>query len=136
MFLGVHGDDAGVAVGLAGMVDEARGVAVDRRVDHLVVVDAKHVAADSLRGREKTGGGVVVGRTRLSEGVAWNLQGKLMEPHLSIVILLPLVGEHGSNDISGIFNDHFASLNGFLTEQTSAMDRRSAGGCILQSISL
>lgn len=65
MFLAVHGDDARVAVGLAGMVDEACGVAVDRGVDHLVVVDAEHVAADSLRekkegwGGEGRGGGVV-----------------------------------------------------------------------------
>lgn len=48
MFLAVHGDDARVAVGFAGMVDEARGVAVHRCVHHLVVIDAEHVTADSL----------------------------------------------------------------------------------------
>lgn len=55
MFLAVHGDDARIAVGLAGVVDEARGVAVHRGVDHLVVVDAKHVTADSLWGQKRRG---------------------------------------------------------------------------------
>lgn len=114
MFLAVHGDDARIAVGLAGMVDEARGVAVHRCVHHLIVVDAKHVTADSLWESEETGavGLMHLGRDR-----------QVIDPHLSTIIFLPLVGEHGSNDISGIFNDHFASLNGFLTEETSAMNR-------------
>lgn len=124
MFLAVHGDDARVAVGLAGMVDEARGVAVHRCVDHLIVVDAKHVTADSLWGEGRKDGGC------WTDAPLRRSTGKVTNPHLSIIIFLPLVGEHGSNDISGIFNDHFASLNGFLTEQTSAMDWRSAERCI------
>lgn len=46
--------------------------------------------------------------------------------HLSIVIFLPLVGEDGSDDVSGILDDHFASLDGFLAEQASPVDRGSA----------
>lgn len=44
----VHVDDAGVAVGLARVVDEAGRVALHRRVHHVKVVDAEHVAADVL----------------------------------------------------------------------------------------
>ena len=44
-------DDPRVAVGLAGVVDEARRVAVHRGVHHVEVVDAEHVTADSLQDR-------------------------------------------------------------------------------------
>lgn len=50
VLLPVDVDDPRVAVGLAGVVDEARGVSVHRGVHHLGVVDAEHVAADALRG--------------------------------------------------------------------------------------
>lgn len=42
-------NDARVAVRLAGVVDEAGGVALHRRVHHVKVVDAEHVAADPLK---------------------------------------------------------------------------------------
>lgn len=45
----VHVDDARVAVGLARVVDEAGRVALHRRVHHVEVVDAEHVAADALK---------------------------------------------------------------------------------------
>lgn len=44
----VHVDDARVAVWLAGVVDETGRVALHRRVHHIEVVDAEHVAADAL----------------------------------------------------------------------------------------
>lgn len=44
----VHSDDSRVAVGLAGVVDEAGSVAVHRGINHLVVINAKHVAANPL----------------------------------------------------------------------------------------
>ena len=58
VLLAVHRDDARVAVGLAGVVDEACRVTVHRGVHHLVVVDAEHVTADTLEGeteKHKTG---------------------------------------------------------------------------------
>lgn len=45
----VHVDDTRVAVRLAGVVDEASRIALHRRVHHIEVVDAEHVAADALR---------------------------------------------------------------------------------------
>lgn len=48
MFLALHSDDPRVAVGLAGVVDEAGGVAVHRGVYHLVVINAEHVTANPL----------------------------------------------------------------------------------------
>ncbi|TNN63781.1 hypothetical protein EYF80_025983 [Liparis tanakae] len=51
----VHVDDAGVAVGLARVVDEASGVALHRRVHHVEVVDAEHVAADALMESRRRG---------------------------------------------------------------------------------
>lgn len=48
VLLAVHGDDPRVAVGLAGVVDEAGSVAVHRGIYHLVVIDAKHVTANPL----------------------------------------------------------------------------------------
>lgn len=48
VFLAVHGDDPGVAVGLTGVVDKACSVAVHRGIYHLVVINAKHVTADTL----------------------------------------------------------------------------------------
>lgn len=48
MLLAVHSDDPRVAVGLAGVVDEAGCVAVHRGIYHLVVIDAKHVTTDPL----------------------------------------------------------------------------------------
>lgn len=54
-------------------------------------------------------------------------------PHLSIVILLPFVSEHGANDISRVFNDHLSWINGFLAEQTSAMNGRPAEGYRFQN---
>lgn len=44
----VHIDDAGVAVGLARVVDETGRVSLHGRVYHVKVVDAEHVAADAL----------------------------------------------------------------------------------------
>lgn len=44
----VHVDDAGVAVGLAGVVDETGCVALHRRIHHVKVIYAEHVAADTL----------------------------------------------------------------------------------------
>lgn len=48
-------------------------------------------------------------------------------PHLPIVVFLPFVGEHRPNDVSGVFDDHFSCLDGFLAEEASTMDRRPAG---------
>lgn len=45
----VHVDDARVAVGLARVVDETGRVALHRRVHHVKVVDAEHVAPNALR---------------------------------------------------------------------------------------
>ena len=45
----VDADDLGEAVGVARVVDEASRRAVERRVDHQVLVDAEHVAADALQ---------------------------------------------------------------------------------------
>lgn len=51
MFLAIDVDDPGVAVGLAGVVDEAGCVPVHGGVHHLGVVNAEHVAPDALPGR-------------------------------------------------------------------------------------
>lgn len=48
VLLAVHSDDPGVAVGLTGVVDEAGSVAMHRGIYHLIVIDTKHIAADSL----------------------------------------------------------------------------------------
>lgn len=48
----VHVDDTGVAVRLAWVVDETSCVALHRRVHHIEVVDAEHVAADALMENE------------------------------------------------------------------------------------
>lgn len=46
-------DHTGVAVGLAGVVDETSRVAVNGGVYYLIVIDAKHVAANSLVNKKK-----------------------------------------------------------------------------------
>ncbi|TNN68314.1 hypothetical protein EYF80_021497 [Liparis tanakae] len=48
-----HVDHSRVAVGFAGVVDESRRVAVHGGVHHIEVVDAEHVAADTLRRQTK-----------------------------------------------------------------------------------
>lgn len=45
----VHVNDARVAVGLTGVVDETSGVALHRCVHHVEVINAEHVATDSLK---------------------------------------------------------------------------------------
>lgn len=60
--------------------------------------------------------------------VKFKLKSSFPGPHLSIIILLPLVGEHRPNDVSRVFDDHLSSINGFLAEQTSAMNGRPADG--------
>lgn len=47
----VYVDDTRVAVWLAGVVDEASGVALHRCVHHVKVIDAEHVATDPLKER-------------------------------------------------------------------------------------
>ena len=54
VLVAVHADDPRVAVGLARVVDEASRVAVHGSVHHLKVVDAEHVAADTLGDAERT----------------------------------------------------------------------------------
>ncbi len=53
----IHVDDTRVAVGLAGVVDETSCVALHRRVHHVKVVNAEHVAANALMERinDRTG---------------------------------------------------------------------------------
>lgn len=46
--------------------------------------------------------------------------------HLSIIIFFSFVSKHRPNDISRVFDDHLPSFDGFLAEQTSAMNRRPA----------
>lgn len=48
MLAAVHIDDSRVAVWLAGVVDETSCVALHRRVHHVKVIDAEHVASDAL----------------------------------------------------------------------------------------
>lgn len=55
MFLAIDVDDPGVAVGLAGVVDEAGRVPVHGGIHHFGVVNAEHVAPDALC-REDRGG--------------------------------------------------------------------------------
>lgn len=49
-------------------------------------------------------------------------------PHLPIVVFLPLVSEHGPNDVSRVFDHHFPGLDGFLAKQTATVNRRPAVG--------
>jgi len=49
-------------------------------------------------------------------------------PHLSVVIFLPFVGEHGANDVPGVFDDHLRRVDGLGAEQPSAVNRRPAEG--------
>lgn len=53
VLLAVHGDDPRVAVGLTGVVDEAGGVAMHCGIYYLIVIDAKHITANPLRGKIK-----------------------------------------------------------------------------------
>ena len=55
MFLAIDVDDAGVAVGLAGVVDEAGRIPVHGGVHHFGVVNAEHVATDPLHRGQKEG---------------------------------------------------------------------------------
>lgn len=48
----VHVDDARVAVGLTRVVDETSGVALHCCVHHVKVIDAEHVATDSLKEKQ------------------------------------------------------------------------------------
>lgn len=48
MLLPVDCDDSGVAVGLAGVVDEASSVAMDCSIYNLIVINTKHVTANPL----------------------------------------------------------------------------------------
>lgn len=48
VLLTVNIDHAGVAVGLAGVVNETGCTAVHGGIHHLVVIDTKHVAANAL----------------------------------------------------------------------------------------
>lgn len=52
MLLAFDVDYAGVAVGLAGVVDEAGGVAMHRGIHHIEVINAEHVASNALQGRK------------------------------------------------------------------------------------
>lgn len=61
VFLAIDVDDPRVAVGLAGMVDEARCVPVHGGIHHLRVINAEHVAPDALC-RGDTGGLVQAGQ--------------------------------------------------------------------------
>lgn len=56
VLLALHVDDAGVAVGFAGVVDESRRIAMHGRIHHLKVVNAEHVAANALSKEEQGGG--------------------------------------------------------------------------------
>lgn len=49
VLLALHVDDARVAVGLAGVVDETGGVAVHCGIHHVKVIDAEHVAPNALQ---------------------------------------------------------------------------------------
>lgn len=53
VLLPVDIDHTGVTVGLTGVVDEASRVAMHGGIYHLIVIDAKHVAADSLVNKRK-----------------------------------------------------------------------------------
>lgn len=53
VLLTVNIDHAGVAVGLAGVVNETGCIAVDGGINHLVVIDTKHVAANALSTSKK-----------------------------------------------------------------------------------
>lgn len=53
VLLPVDIDDTGVAVGLTGVVDETSRVAMHGGINHLIVIDAKHVAANSLGNKIK-----------------------------------------------------------------------------------
>lgn len=44
----IHVDDARVAVGLAGVVDETSCIALHGSVHHVEVIDAEHVASNAL----------------------------------------------------------------------------------------
>lgn len=61
MFLAINVDDARVAVGLTGVVDEAGRVPMHGGIHHLGVVNAEHVAPNALH-REDTGGLVQAGQ--------------------------------------------------------------------------
>lgn len=120
VLLAVHGDHSGVAVRLAGVVDEAGGVAMYRGVHHLVLIDAKHVTAYPLmRGHR----GQVLGMLYSSEDMEC-----VPESYLSVVVFLTFVGQHGSNHVSRVFDHHFSGLNGFFAEKPTAVNRRPAGG--------
>lgn len=53
VLLTINIDHTGVAVGLAGVVNETGCIAVDGGINHLVVIDTKHVAANALSKKKK-----------------------------------------------------------------------------------
>lgn len=51
VFVGVDEEEARVAVGLAGVVDKARRIAVHGGVHHLELIDTEHITPNALHGK-------------------------------------------------------------------------------------
>lgn len=64
--------------------------------------------------RAEAGGGFPAAR--------WSLGSEVVSPHLAVVVFLPLVREHGADDHSRVFNDHFPGFDGSLAEQTATVN--------------
>lgn len=75
MLLAFDMDDTGVAVGLAGVVDEAGSVAVHGGIHHIKVINAEHVASNALQGRKRELRGAPVENPRSSGLSCWILGG-------------------------------------------------------------
>ena len=47
---------------------------------------------------------------------------------LAVVVFLPLVGQHGADDVAGVLDHHLARLDVPLAEQAAAVDLRPGAG--------
>lgn len=116
----VHVDDARVAVGLARVVDEAGGVALHRRVHHVKVVNAEHVATDSLKQRQ------TFHHRRLRYTSAQQADSRCEAfwaiTDFAVVEFLPLIGQDGANDRAGILDHHLSGLDVPFAEKSTAMN--------------
>lgn len=115
VLLALHVDDSRVAVGVAGMVDESRGVAVHGGVHHVEIVNAKHVAADALWG--KAGGQENTNRKQDQKNSDYSCE------YLAVVVFLSFVRENRADDITRILDHHLSGLDVPLAEKATAVNR-------------
>lgn len=130
MLAAFHVNHSRVAIWFTGMVDESCCIAVHGSIHHIKVINAEHVAANSLQTNRtiRRCSDTCFSKFYLSVMVRKILVIIEMETNLAIVVLLPFVSEHWANDNSCIFNNHLPCFDVPFAEKTATMDSRPTTG--------